>query len=63
MKSLMSKIWKEEEGATMIEYALLAALIGVVLIAVIGALTNSLSNTFNTVKSSLDNAAGAGGGS
>jgi len=36
MKSLLLKFWKDEEGATAIEYALIAGLIAV---AIIGALT------------------------
>jgi pilus assembly protein Flp/PilA len=47
------KLFKNEEGATAIEYGLIAALIAV---AAIGAMTNigtSLNNTFNNVSNHL----------
>jgi len=47
------KIFKNDEGATAIEYGLIAALIAV---AAIGAMTSvgaSLSNTFNNVSAKL----------
>ena len=47
------KIFKNEKGATAIEYGLIAALIAV---AAIGAMTSigaSLSNTFNNVSDEL----------
>ena len=40
---------KEEEGATAIEYGLIASLIAVVIIAAVAAVGNSLSATFNSV--------------
>jgi Flp pilus assembly pilin Flp len=44
---------KKDQGATMVEYALLAALIAVALIAVITYLSRSVSNTFSTVGSAI----------
>ncbi len=45
-----------EEGATAIEYGLIAALIAVAAITAMGALGNSLSNTFILVSGQMNNA-------
>lgn len=50
---LFSKIMKNEEGATAIEYGLIAALIAVAAIVAMGALGDNLANTFNDVNNSL----------
>ena len=47
---------RDEEGATAIEYGLIAALIAVAAITAMGALGNSLSNTFNLVSTQMNNA-------
>ena len=46
----------DNEGATAIEYGLIAALIAVAAITAMGALGNSLTNTFNTVSTKMSNA-------
>ena len=48
---------RDEEGATAIEYGLIAALIAVAAITAMGALGNSLSNTFTQVSTKMNNAA------
>lgn len=56
MKNLIakfSKIKSNEDGATAIEYGLIAALIAVVLISSLGALGNNMSTKFNTVKTTI----------
>jgi pilus assembly protein Flp/PilA len=53
---LINKILKDEAGATAIEYGLIAALIAVAAITAMGALGNSLSNTFNYVSGQMTNA-------
>ena len=45
---------KNDEGATAIEYGLIAALIAVAAIAAMGNIGNSLGNTFNNVSDELD---------
>ena len=45
----------EETGASMLEYALMAALIAVVCIAAVTFLGRSASRTFSTVGSSISN--------
>ncbi len=50
---------RSEEGATAIEYGLIAALIAVAAIVAMGSLGNNLSATFNDVNNSLESRAGA----
>ena len=49
----INKLLRDEQGATAIEYGLIAALIAVAAITAMGALGHQLSNTFNTVSSEL----------
>ena len=46
---------RDEQGATAIEYGLIAALIAVAAITAMQSLGNELSTTFNTVKTELEN--------
>lgn len=50
------KIMKNDKGATAIEYGLIAALIAVAGITAMGAVGNSVSNTFNKVNTNLNTA-------
>ena len=54
--NLIKNLIANEEGATAIEYGLIAALIAVAAITAMGALGNSLSNTFNMVSGQMNNA-------
>jgi pilus assembly protein Flp/PilA len=45
-----------EDGATAIEYGLIAALIAIAAITAMGSLGNGLSNTFNLVSTQMANA-------
>lgn len=45
----MQKFFKNESGATAIEYGLIAALIAVAIIAAVSALGSNASSTFNKV--------------
>lgn len=47
---------RDEQGATAIEYGLIAALIAVAAITAMQSLGNSLTDTFTTVSTELDNA-------
>ena len=53
---LFIEILRDQKGATAIEYGLLAALIATGAIVAMGALGNSLSNTFGQVSTKLNNA-------
>ena len=48
---------REEEGASMAEYALLLGVITVALITVISLFKNQIANIFNTTTNTLGNAA------
>ena len=50
------KLLIDSEGATAIEYGLIAALIAVAAITAMGSLGNSLSNTFNLISTDMTNA-------
>ena len=53
MKALINKFINDEDGATAIEYGLIAALIAVAIITAVRAVGSELSNTFSTVASNL----------
>ena len=50
----LKKFFANEDGATAIEYGLIAALIGVAIIAGATALGGSLDTTFNAISGELD---------
>jgi pilus assembly protein Flp/PilA len=54
--SIFKSVLKDETAATAIEYGLIAALIAVGAITAMGALGNSLRNTFTLVSGQLNNA-------
>lgn len=49
MKQIISRLVKEEDGATIIEYVLLAALIAVVAVAAITTLGNNVKGQYSNV--------------
>jgi pilus assembly protein Flp/PilA len=53
MLAFFAKLLNNEDGATAIEYGLIAALIAVAAVTVMGTVGTNLSSTFNTVASSL----------
>ncbi len=53
MVQFVKKFIKEEEGNAFIEYALLAALIGIALIVALGTLKDSIQTVFSRVGSAL----------
>lgn len=52
---LFNRFLKDEDGATAIEYGLIAALIGVAIIAMVRAVGGELSSTFEEVDNELAN--------
>jgi pilus assembly protein Flp/PilA len=56
MKQLLKKLVVEESGQDLIEYALVAALVGLGAVAAMRGLSNSIGTTFNGVGSSLTGA-------
>jgi pilus assembly protein Flp/PilA len=53
MFATLMTLWKNEDGATAIEYGLIAALIAVAAIAAMQLVGTSLTSTFNNVASDL----------
>ncbi|HZK90985.1 MAG TPA: Flp family type IVb pilin [Stellaceae bacterium] len=53
MLTNLIKLLRNEDGATAIEYGLIAALIAVAAVTVMGTVGTNLSNTFNTVATKL----------
>lgn len=53
---------KNDDGATAIEYGLIAALVSVAIIGILGTLGDNLVATFTTVSGSLGEAGGGDGG-
>lgn len=53
MKKLMSRLHRDQEGATVIEYALIAALVAVVAIAGFRLLGSNVSSKMSAVASSI----------
>ena len=51
---MFTKLLKNEDGATAIEYGLIAALIAVAAIGAMGNIGNALGNTFNDVADDLN---------
>lgn len=55
-KARLAGLGKDESGAGMIEYALLAALIGVFLVGTITTMRGNIDTTFDTVSQKLSTA-------
>jgi len=62
MIKTLKKLWKDESGATAIEYGLIAALVSVAAIAALSNMGASLTNIFGVVDTELTNAAATAGG-
>lgn len=59
--TFFTKMLKDEQGATAIEYGLIAALIAIAAITAMTSLGGQLSNTFSTVSGELATANAAAG--
>jgi pilus assembly protein Flp/PilA len=53
MRNLLARFAKDESGATAIEYALIAAGIGLAIITAVNALGTVISSKFDAIKNSL----------
>ncbi len=61
MFKLIRKLRRDEDGATAIEYGLIAALISVAAIIAMQALGTSLNNIFDSISGKIDSSAPATG--
>lgn len=53
MNAIMQRLFKEETGATALEYGLIAALIAAVIVAAVTALGTKVSSTFSYIDSKM----------
>ena len=56
MSKFVTRFFKDESGATAIEYGLIAALISVVIVAAVGAIGTELNTAFETIQGELEGA-------
>jgi pilus assembly protein Flp/PilA len=56
MLNTLNMLVRDEDGATMVEYAIMVALIAIVSIGIVTLLGQNVSKVFNTVNSSVQNA-------
>jgi pilus assembly protein Flp/PilA len=53
MKNLMIRLWKEEEGQDLTEYALLLVLLSLAAIGTLGVLASAINSVFSTAATNL----------
>jgi len=53
MKNFFIRLWQEEEGQDLTEYALLLALVALAAIGTLGTLASTINNTFSKAASNL----------
>ncbi|MCC7253623.1 Flp family type IVb pilin [Hyphomicrobium sp.] len=58
MTNILSRFVKDESGATAIEYGLIAAIVGVGIIAGLGKVQEALDGTFTTINEKMTGAGG-----
>lgn len=54
MKRLLKKLWKDESGATAIEYGLIAGIMAALLVTVLGGFSEKLGLLFDAISLKLD---------
>lgn len=62
MFAQLSSFWRDEDGATAIEYGLIAGLIAVVIITGLSLVGGGLNGLFTRINNALTSVAPAGGG-
>ncbi len=53
MKTLLYRLWRDEEGQDLVEYALLLVLMSLAAIGSIGGLANAVNNAFSNAASNV----------
>ena len=61
MGALALRLWREEEGQDLTEYALLLVLIALAAVASVNKLATAIDTAFNNAAANLNTAAGRGG--
>jgi len=54
MKALLARLWREEEGQDLIEYALLIVLMSLAAIGSIGGVATAVNNAFGSAAANLN---------
>jgi pilus assembly protein Flp/PilA len=54
MKMILARLWKEEEGQDLTEYALLLVLVALAAIGSLSVLAGAINNTFSNAASNLN---------
>ena len=62
MFAQLSSFWRDEDGATAIEYGLIAGLVAVAIIGGLTILAGGLNSLFGRINTELTSVAAAGGG-
>ena len=57
MTAIVKKLWREEEGQDLTEYALLLVLVALAAITAMGTLANAITSTFSNAATNLTSAA------
>lgn len=63
MYAQLKDFWQDEDGATAIEYGLIAGLIAVVIVVAVSNLGGTLNGIFESINTSLEKPAEGGGSS
>jgi pilus assembly protein Flp/PilA len=58
MKLAIRKFWNDTQGQDLVEYALAAGMVAVAAVAAMPMLTNTISNVFSKISSSISTAMG-----
>jgi Flp pilus assembly pilin Flp len=53
MKTLLSRLWKEEHGQDLTEYALLVVLVALGSVAAMGSLSHAISKAFSSAAANI----------
>jgi Flp pilus assembly pilin Flp len=53
MKSILRRLWSEEKGQDLTEYALLLVLLSLAAVATLGSLASTIQNVFSNASSNL----------
>ena len=53
MKTLLKRLWQEDEGQDLVEYALLLVLMALAAVGSIGGLANAVNNTYANAANKL----------
>lgn len=56
MNNFLMRLWREEEGQDLTEYALLLVLVSLAAVATLGTLANAIKNVFSNAAANLSNA-------